>query len=65
MPLWQGKSKATPLGYRIFVTTLKSFGVQPAYFLLSLVSVYYFLFSPGPSKSIITFFHERLGYSKM
>jgi predicted LPLAT superfamily acyltransferase len=65
MPLWQGKSKATPLGYRVFVTILKSFGVQPAYFLLRLVSMYYFLFSPSPSKAIISFFHKRLGYGKI
>jgi predicted LPLAT superfamily acyltransferase len=65
MPLWRGKSKATPLGYRIFVTILKSFGVQPAYLLLRLVSVYYFLFSPKASKAIISFYHQRLGYGKI
>lgn len=65
MPLWQGKSKATSLGYRIFVSILKNFGVWPAYLLLRLVSFYYFLFSPKSSKAIFSFFHERMGYGKI
>ena len=42
---WQGKSKGTRLGYRIFVGILRKAGVQPAYFLLRFVAGYYFLFS--------------------
>jgi predicted LPLAT superfamily acyltransferase len=65
MPLWQGKSKATPLGYRIFVSTLKNFGVQPAYILLRLVASYYFLFSYKSSENIFSFFRKRIGYGKI
>ncbi len=65
MPLWQGKSKATPLGYRIFVSILKNIGVLPAYFLLRLVSLYYFLFSYKSSKPIYSFFHKRIGFGKI
>jgi predicted LPLAT superfamily acyltransferase len=65
MPLWQGKSKATPLGYRIFVSILKNFGVQPAYILLRLVAFYYFLSSYKSSKVIFFLFHKKLGYSKI
>ena len=65
MPLWQGKSKATTLGYRIFVGVLKYFGVFPAYFLLRFVAFYYFLFSYSSSKHILNFFHKRLGYGRM
>jgi len=65
MPLWQGKSKANPLGYQIFVSILKNFGVYPAYFLLRLVAFYYFLFSYKSSKTIYSFFRKRIGYGKI
>jgi predicted LPLAT superfamily acyltransferase len=65
MPLWQGKSKARPLGYRIFVSILNNFGVQPAYLLLRLVSFYYFLFSYKSSKAIYSFFRKRIAYGKL
>ena len=54
MSSWQGKSRGTHLGYRIFVWILKSFGVQPAYFLLRFVAFYYFLFSYTASKQADT-----------
>jgi predicted LPLAT superfamily acyltransferase len=63
MPSWQGKSKGTPLGYRIFVSVLKNFGVMPAYFLLRFVAFHYFLFSYKSSKSTYDYFHKKLGYS--
>jgi len=64
MSLWQGKSKGTPLGYRIFVWILKSFGVLPAYFLLRFVVLYYFLFSFKSSRQIYSLYHRKLGYSR-
>ena len=64
MSLWQGKSKGTPLGYRIFVWVLKTFGVLPAYFLLRFVVFYYFLFSFKSSRQIYSLYHRKLGYSK-
>ena len=62
MPAWQGKSKGTPLGYRIFVSILKIGGVFPAYLLLRFVTLYYFLFSYKSSKQIFHFFRHRLGF---
>ncbi|MFT3826158.1 MAG: lipid A biosynthesis acyltransferase [Chitinophagaceae bacterium] len=62
MPTWQGKSQATPLGYRIFVGILKRFGVLPAYVLLRFVAVYYFFFSRKSSRAILAYFRQRLGY---
>jgi predicted LPLAT superfamily acyltransferase len=62
MPSWQGKSKGTPFGYRIFVSILKNFGVSPAYLLLRFVVLYYFLFSYQSSKHIFSYFHKRLQY---
>jgi predicted LPLAT superfamily acyltransferase len=65
MPPWQGKSKGTPLGYRIFVSILKTFGVIPAYLLLRFVVLYYFLFSYQSSKHIFYYFHKKLGYNRL
>ena len=62
MPQWQGKSKGSPLGYRIFIVILKKWGVQPAYFLLYFVAFYYFLFSFKSSRLIFRFLHKRLGF---
>jgi predicted LPLAT superfamily acyltransferase len=62
MPHWQGKSKGTPLGYRIFVGILKNWGVRPAYFLLCFVSFYYFLFAWKSSRDIWYYFRRRLGF---
>jgi predicted LPLAT superfamily acyltransferase len=63
MAEWQGKSKGTTLGYRIFVAVLKKFGVLPAYFMLRFVALHYLLFSPGSTKNIFNYFHRVLGYS--
>ena len=63
MPSWQGKSKGTPFGYRIFVSILKHSGVAPAYLLLRLVVLYYFFFSYKSSKHIFHYFHKKLHYS--
>ncbi|MEP7255728.1 MAG: lipid A biosynthesis acyltransferase [Ferruginibacter sp.] len=65
MSLWQGKSKGTPLGYRIFVWVLKNFGVLPAYFLLRFVVLYYFFFSFKASRQIYNLYRHRLGYSRL
>ncbi|ULQ51480.1 lipid A biosynthesis acyltransferase [Flavihumibacter fluvii] len=64
MPSWEGRSKATPLGYRIFVGVLKTFGLQPAYGLLRIVALYYVFFSPGSTKHQYQFFHKRLGFGQ-
>ncbi|MEO5591696.1 MAG: lysophospholipid acyltransferase family protein, partial [Chitinophagaceae bacterium] len=65
MPSWQGKSRGTPFGYRIFVSILKNWGVWPAYLLLRLVVLYYFLFSVRSSKLIFHYFHKKLHYSRI
>ncbi|MBL0181031.1 MAG: lipid A biosynthesis acyltransferase [Chitinophagaceae bacterium] len=65
MSSWHGKSKGTPLGYRIFVWVLKTFGVLPAYFLLRFVVLYYFFFSGKASGHIYRLYHHKLGYGKL
>lgn len=63
MPRWQGKSKGTPLGYRIFVFVVRTFGLTPAYFLLRFVAFYYLLFSWSSSKHIYRYFRHFHRYS--
>lgn len=61
MPQWQGKSKGTPLGYRIFIGILKRWGVSPAYLLLRFVAAYYFLFAWKSNRYTWYYFRKRLG----
>ena len=63
MSKWDGKSRGTPLGYKIFVGILKKVGLTPAYFLLRFVSFHFFLFSFKSSRAIYYYFRHRLGYS--
>jgi len=65
MQKWDGKSKGTPLGYKIFIFTLRKGGIQPAYLLLRFVAFYYFLFSWKSSGNILYYFQKRLGYSRL
>lgn len=65
MPLWQGKSRGTPSGYRIFVAVLRNFGVLPAYFLLRFVTLYYFLFLFKSSRSQFYFFRKKIRFGTL
>src|SRR5215203_3152311 len=65
MPAWQGKSKGTTFGYRIFVSVLKNFGVRAAYFLLRFVALYFWLFSYKSSKPLVQYFHRKMLYGRM
>lgn len=63
MPGWEGKSKGTTFGYRVFVSILKRFGIFPAYFMLRFVAFYYFLFSYKSSKHIFRFYNNKHGFN--
>lgn len=65
MPSWQGKSKGTKTGYRIFVGVLRHFGLFPAYFLLRFVALYYVLFSYSSTREIYAYFRTILGYHRL
>ncbi len=62
MPAWKGKSRGKPLGYRIFVSVLRTGGVIPAYILLRIVTFYYLIFSFKSSKYAFNYFYKRHGY---
>ncbi|MCU4173569.1 hypothetical protein [Carboxylicivirga sp. N1Y90] len=59
MSKWTGKSKGSPLGYRIFIAVLK-IDIRLAYFLLYPVTLFYLIVSN--KKSISYFYSKRLGY---
>lgn len=61
---WEGKSKGSVFGYRIFVFLIKTFGVSAAYSLLFFVVFYYCVFAPSNTKSIYYYFRRRLQYGK-
>ena len=60
---WEGKSKGTPLGYKIFAFLIERLGVKSAYFVLIFVSSYYLLFSFSTTRTSYYYFRKRLGYS--
>lgn len=61
---WEGKSRGTLLGYKIYIFFLRIFGISAAYFLLRFVIFYYVLFSPKSNKDTYFYFKRRQGYSK-
>jgi predicted LPLAT superfamily acyltransferase len=60
---WQGKSRGTVLGYKIFVFFIKNLGLGSAYLILYFVAAYFCLFSKDSSKAIYYYFNKRLNYS--
>ena len=62
---WQGKSKGTVLGYKIFVFLIKHLGVRSAYFLLIFVAFYYFLLERKSNQVLYYYFRKRLGFSRL
>lgn len=62
---WDGKSRGTVLGYKIFVYAIKKLGVSAAYSLLYFVATYFLFFARKSSKVIYTYFRERHQYSKI
>lgn len=65
MSQWDGKSKGTVLGYKIFVFFINKIGIRSAYFVLYFVASYYFLFLKKGNRAIYYYFHQRLGYSAL
>jgi predicted LPLAT superfamily acyltransferase len=59
---WKGQSRGNLLGYKIFVTLLKNFGLKPAYFILRFVALYFFLFSPASFRNIYQVYRHRLNF---
>jgi len=64
MAKWSGKTKGNVLGYRIFITTIKLFGIDLAYFILNFVSFYFYLFLGNQRKILANFYAHRVGVKK-
>jgi len=64
MSQWDGKSKGTVLGYKIFLFFIKTFGIGSAYFILHFVSFYYYLFAKKNKHAIVNFYRQALNYSE-
>lgn len=65
MSKWDGKSRGTLLGYKIFVFCIKKLGIKASYFVLYFVASYYFLFLKKSNQAIGYYFKNRLGYSNL
>ena len=63
MSQWDGKSKGTLLGYKIFVFSIKKLGIKTSYLVLIFVAFYYFLFLKKSNRAIFYYFNSRLKYS--
>ncbi len=61
---WEGKSRGTVLGYKIYIFFIKHLGLNASYFLLHFVVLYFCVFSPKSSRSIYYYLRKRQGYSK-
>jgi len=57
MSSWKGKSRGTPLGYRIFIFLIKYAGLRSAYFLLYFVGFYFVFFG---NKKPQTFYFRNI-----
>ena len=64
MSEWEGKSKGTVLGHKIFVFILNHLGLKLAYIVLRFVALYYFLFARKSNKNSFFFFHNVLKYKR-
>jgi predicted LPLAT superfamily acyltransferase len=62
MTQWEGKSKGTVLGYRIFVFFIRKIGIRSAYFILYFVAAWYFLFLKRSNRAIFYYLHKRLNF---
>ncbi|RVU91478.1 lipid A biosynthesis acyltransferase [Flavobacterium columnare] len=59
MSQWDGKSKGTLLGYKIFVFCIKKLGIRMAYSVLVFVAFYYFLTQFKTNRAIFYYLHQR------
>ncbi|MFS4493080.1 lipid A biosynthesis acyltransferase [Maribacter sp. 2308TA10-17] len=61
---WEGKSRGTLLGYKIYIFFLRNFGIGASYFILRFVIFYYVLFSPKSNRDIYAYFRKRHRFSR-
>ncbi len=62
---WEGKSRGSVLGYKIFVFCIKKLGLYSAYFVLIFVAFYFCFFAKNSTQSIYYYFRKRRDYSRL
>ncbi len=62
MSQWDGKSKGTLLGYKIFVFSIKKLGIKTSYLVLVFVAFYYFLFLRESNRATFYYFNKKLKF---
>jgi predicted LPLAT superfamily acyltransferase len=62
-PVWEGRSRGSQSGYRIFVWLLQKGGLKPAYGLLHFVTLYYRWFVPAATRPLRYLYEQRLGFT--
>jgi predicted LPLAT superfamily acyltransferase len=60
---WDGKSRGTVFGFKVFIFFIKNFGIQAAYNLMHLPVPYFCLFSRRNVRGLSFYFRKRLNYS--
>ncbi|WP_439582915.1 LpxL/LpxP family acyltransferase [Dyadobacter bucti] len=63
MNRWDGKTKGSLTGYKIFLFFINSLGLDFAYLLLRIVTFYYFLFAARPKRALLDFYQKTLRIS--
>jgi predicted LPLAT superfamily acyltransferase len=61
---WEGKSRGTVLGYKIFIFFIRKLGIRAAYILLYFVAFYFCFFARKSTAAIYYYLRQRLHYSK-
>jgi predicted LPLAT superfamily acyltransferase len=60
MASWDGKSRGTVGGYRIFVFTIRYLGLPATYFLIKFVAFYFYLFAKKEKRVLDEFYDKYL-----
>ena len=63
MSRWDGKTKGSLLGYKIFLFFVKVMGLGFAYKLLKVVTYYYYFFAEKPKEALLEFYKDTLHIS--
>ena len=61
---WEGRSRGSKTGYKIFVWLLKKGGLKAAYSLLHFVTAYYRWFVPAATTPLRYLYEQRMGIDK-
>ncbi|MCE7062086.1 lysophospholipid acyltransferase family protein [Dyadobacter sp. CY343] len=64
MSRWDGKTKGSLTGYKIFLFFINTLGLNFAYYLLRIVTFYYYLFASKPRNALLDFYQNILHFQR-